>query len=104
MSRSTLSGNPPTALHPFMVHPKFAPAYFREMKRLLDGPFSAAEFNPLVDTVLGGLVDPAVIQSIKTFNQTRTAYVASLLPLNVGNIAGEPICSVGRTASPKKST
>ncbi|HET6408472.1 MAG TPA: lamin tail domain-containing protein [Chthoniobacteraceae bacterium] len=86
MSRSTLSGNPPTALHPFMVHPKFAPAYFREMKRLLDGPFSAAEFNPLVDTVLGGLVDPAVIQSIKTFNQTRTAYVASLLPLNVGNI------------------
>jgi hypothetical protein len=89
MCRSTLPGNAPTALHPFVAHPKFAPIYFREMKRLIDGPFSAAKLNPLVDSVLGGLVDPGVIQSIKTFNQTRTAHVASLLPLGIGNIVAQ---------------
>lgn len=89
MSRSTLTGRPPTPLHPFVSHSKFAPVYFREMKRLLDGPFSAAEFNPLVDTVLSGLVDASVIQSIKTFNQTRTAYVASLLPLSISSVVAQ---------------
>src|SRR5690606_4176636 len=39
----------PTPMNAFMKHPPIAPLYYRELKRLLDGPFNPAEFDPFCD-------------------------------------------------------
>ena len=77
MCQSTQSGNPPTPMYPFMAHPQFARLYLQEMNRLLDGPFSAAQFNPLADEILGPVWDSAGIQAVKDFNAARTASVSA---------------------------
>lgn len=87
MSTSTMSGNPPTPLNAFMRHPKFAPIYYAELKRLLDGAFSATQFDPLVDAVLGSVAPGNVINAIKTFNATRHAYIAGQVPLAISVLA-----------------
>ena len=79
----SMTGNPPTPVNPFLKHPEFAPVYFAELKRMIDGAFSPAQFNALADEVLGGLVDPAVITPIKTFNAQRTAWIATQIPLAI---------------------
>ncbi len=42
-------------LNRFMRHNEFAPLYFRELKQLAETTFSAAEFNPFLDQLLGRL-------------------------------------------------
>ncbi len=81
--------NPPSAdpnlqavfLIRFMRHPEYAPVYFRELKRLVETTFSATQFNPLADEVLGGWVPQATIDGMKTFVSGRRASVLSQLPL-----------------------
>lgn len=70
-----------TPMNAFMKHPEFAPIYFGALKKLLDGPFKPANFDPLVQQTLGGLVSQSVIDSMKTFNSARNTYVASQIPL-----------------------
>ena len=79
----SMTGNPPTPVNPFLKHPEFAPVYFAELKRMIDGAFSPAQFNALADEVLGGLVDPAVITPMKTFNAQRTTWIATQIPLTI---------------------
>ncbi|MGH8048066.1 MAG: lamin tail domain-containing protein, partial [Chthoniobacterales bacterium] len=81
----------PTPLNAFMKHPMFAPIYFRELKKQLDGAFASQNFNPFVDQVLGGVVDANVVSRIKTFNQQRAAYVASQIPLAIGVTSGPAV-------------
>jgi hypothetical protein len=72
-----------TPMNAFMKHPEFAPIYYAALKNLVDGAFKPANFNPLVQQTLGGLVNQSLIDSIKTFNTARNAYVASQIPLAV---------------------
>lgn len=71
----------PVPANPFMKHPAFVPLYYAEMKRLLDGPFNPAEFDPLVDQVLGGIAPVGPLNTMKSFNAARHAHIATLVPL-----------------------
>ncbi|MHA3772540.1 lamin tail domain-containing protein [Verrucomicrobiota bacterium sgz303538] len=84
-------GSGPTALNAFIKHPQFAPIYYRELKRLLDGPFASANFDPLADQVLSGVVSASVISSMKTFNAQRTAYIATQVPLAISVTSGPTV-------------
>ncbi len=65
----------------FMRHPKFAPIYFRELKRLCDTVLLPEEFNPLLDETLGGWVPENTRTSMKNFMAQRRASILSQLPL-----------------------
>ncbi|WP_265594624.1 lamin tail domain-containing protein [Haloferula sp. BvORR071] len=79
----SLTGSPPAPVNPFMKHPEFAPVYYSELKRMIDGAFAPANFNATAAEMLGGWVDPAVISSMETFNAQRTAWVATQIPLGL---------------------
>ncbi|MEK7951508.1 lamin tail domain-containing protein [Luteolibacter soli] len=85
-----LTGSPPTPLNPFMKQAEFAPVYYAELKRMLDGVFAPANFDAAASEVLGGLVDPAVISSIKSFNTQRTAWIATQIPLALSVTTAPP--------------
>jgi hypothetical protein len=87
MCRADTSGNPPMPLHPFMLHPKFAREYLAEVKRQLDGPFSAAQFAELANETLSGVVSSSIIDAMKSFNATRTAYILGQMPLSLSSIS-----------------
>ena len=90
---------PATPVFPLMIHPKYALAYFQEMKRLLDGPFSPAEFNALADEVLGPVWDAPSIQAVKDFNAGRTAFVAGLMPLSISSVAAQTTAGTALTVT-----
>ena len=87
MARSDISGNPPTPLHPFMIHPKFAREYLAEVKHQIDGTLSAAQFAELAEETLAGVVSSTVIDAMKTFHSNRLAYIASVMPLSLSGIS-----------------
>ena len=70
-----------TPMNAFMKHPEFAPIYYAALKTLLDGAFKPAHFDPLAQQTLGGLVNQAVIDSMKSYNSARNTYIASQIPL-----------------------
>ncbi|MCU0794917.1 MAG: lamin tail domain-containing protein [Akkermansiaceae bacterium] len=72
-----------TPMNAFMKHPDFAPRYYAALKVLLDGPFKPSNFNSLVDQTLGSFVDPAIRDSMKSFNAARHAHVTSQVPLSI---------------------
>lgn len=80
MTVSVHSGNPPTPLNAFMKHPDFAPVYYDELIRLLDGLFLPSNFNAAVESRLNTIAPPAVISAMQAFNANRHAYVASQVP------------------------
>ncbi len=83
IQKDNATANGPTPMNAFIKHPTFAPKYYAHLKALLDGPFAPANFNALVDHVLTGVAPTAQVTSIKTFQTARTAYIATLVPLNV---------------------
>ncbi len=70
----------PTPLNPFMKHPAFAPMYYEELQRLLDGPFLPSNFEDLCDQMLAPVVGASLRTTVKSFNSTRHAYISSLIP------------------------
>ena len=90
---------PATPVFPLMIHPKYALVYLQEMKRLLDGPFSAAQFNALADEVLGPVWDASSIQAVKDFNAGRTAFVAGQMPLSLSSVSAQTTAGVALTVS-----
>lgn len=70
-------------LERFLRAPELAPLYYRELLRLTETAYSAAEFNPLLDQVLGGWVPLEVIQRIKDFAAARNASIRSQIPLTL---------------------
>ena len=99
MARGDTAGNPPTPLHPFMLHPQFARGYLAEVKRQIDGTFSAAQFAELADETLGGVVSSTVIDAMKTFHNTRLAYIASVMPLSLSGIGSATTAGVALTVT-----
>lgn len=85
MAQSFADGGP-TALNAFMKHPQFAPIYYAELKALMDGPFSAANFNALADQTLSGLVSQTIINDRKASFAARYAYIQSQIPLSISGI------------------
>lgn len=81
--RDDNANNGATPLNAFMKHSAFAPIYYKHLKELIDGPFETANFNVLVDNTLNGLVTQTRIDSIKTFQSARTAFIATQIPLNI---------------------
>jgi hypothetical protein len=77
------AANGATPLNAFMKHPAFAPIYYKHLKELIDGPFATANFNSLVDNTLNGVVSQTRIDSTKTFQNARTAFIATQIPLNI---------------------
>lgn len=73
----------PTPMNAFIKHPQFAPIYYGELKRLLDGAFAPAQFNALADAILGGIAPVTPINTIKAFNAARHAHIATLVPLAI---------------------
>ena len=69
----------PTALNPFVKHPKYAPMYYAELQRLLDGPFLPSNFEDTCGQMLGPVVDASVRTAIKNFNSARHTYVSGLI-------------------------
>ena len=64
----------------FIQHPEFVPIYYATLQRLAESVLAPAEFDPLTDQVLGGLVPAAVIADLKQFAAARRAFVLSQIP------------------------
>ena len=98
----------PTPVNPLMKHPAYAPLYYGEMKRLLDGAFAPAEFNAFCDQILGGIAPASVLTTMKSFNAARHAHITTLVPLAIavtasqetGGTALTPLNGYPRTLNP----
>jgi len=80
-----------TAINRFLRHPQFVPAYYAQLQRVIDGPFSPAEAAPTLDDVLGGWIPDATIRAMKTFVTNRVAYIRSQIPLGITIQSSLPI-------------
>lgn len=78
-------------LNRFMRHPELAPIYYRELKRMIDTTFAAAELNPLIDRLLTDFVPANTITAMKNFAAARRAYVLSQIPLQLTATTALPI-------------
>ena len=72
-----------TAIIRLMTWPEFTPIYYATLKHLIETTFSAEQFNPLLDRLLGGWVPNGVIDAMKTWQAQRNAFVLSRIPTNL---------------------
>lgn len=63
--------------------PDFAPLYYEALLELLDGIGSPAQFNPLIDQVLGELAPASNIAAIQSFIADRGAFIRAQIPLHL---------------------
>lgn len=88
----------------FMRHPEFEPIYYRTLKNLIHTTFSEAEFNGVVDHVLGAFVPEATRSQIKSWMNARREYVLSQLPVLDSSISPTSVVtSVPRSQTPMTS-
>ena len=87
------ANGPAVVMNSFMKFPAFAPLYYQHLNELLKGPFTTANFNAFVDEILTGVAPQAQIDSIKTFQAARSAYLATLVPLNIAVTTGPAVAS-----------
>ena len=96
------------AMRFFMHHPQIEPLYYRTLQNLLDGPFSAAQFNSVVDQVLADFPHLAgTASTMKGWMATRRSTVQGiingLIPPSTNNpvatVSGEPRSPTWRTAA-----
>ncbi|MCL5280076.1 MAG: lamin tail domain-containing protein [Planctomycetes bacterium] len=71
------------SMNRFLKHPQFAPRYFWHLTNLIETTFSARQFDPLVDYLLGDWVPAARIATMKKFVADRDAYVLSIIPQKI---------------------
>lgn len=88
----------------FIQHPEFVPVYYATLRRLAESVLSPAEFNPLADQVLGGLVPAGVIADMKRFAADRRAFVLSQIPLSLVISNTLPLSTSGRYAVSTNAT
>ncbi|MEX0586347.1 MAG: lamin tail domain-containing protein, partial [Pirellulales bacterium] len=58
----------------------YRPWYWAHLRQLAQTVFAPANFNPLIDQILGGWVPAGTIDAMKTFNTQRVAYVLGQIP------------------------
>ncbi|MGH8246611.1 MAG: lamin tail domain-containing protein, partial [Gammaproteobacteria bacterium] len=92
----------------FMHHPQVEPLYYRILQNLLDGPFSQAQFDSLVNQVFGDysqLADEGstMIGWMNTRRATVQGVISGFVPPATNNptatISGEPRSPTWRTAA-----
>ena len=90
------------AMNFLMHHPQVEPLYYRTLQNLLDGPFSQAQFDPLVDQVYGEypqLAGPA--GNVKGWMNTRRSTVQGVISGFVPPATNNPIATLsGAPRSP----
>ncbi|MHB8521724.1 MAG: lamin tail domain-containing protein [Limisphaerales bacterium] len=79
------------AINRFLKWPEFAPIYYRQLKRLIDGPFADVRMNRLLDESLGDYVPGITLSRMKTFLSARSAYVRSQIPLTLAVTSTLPV-------------
>jgi len=68
------------ALSFFMHHPEVEPIYYRTLQDLIDGPFSATQFDSAVDTIMANYPQLAgTANTIKNYMATRRSTVQSVI-------------------------
>lgn len=94
------------AMNFFMHHPEIEPLYYRTLQDMLDGPFSAEQFNPLIDQILASY--PQLTgngTTIKNYMANRRNTVAGLISGLVPPATNSPVATVaGEPRSPSPST
>ena len=68
------------ALNRILTHPDTVIIYYQQLMDLMNTVFAPANFNPLVDRVLGSWVPPGTLDTIKNFVVARIASVLSQIP------------------------
>ncbi len=64
-------------------HPDFVPAYYAQLLAYAERDFSPAQFDPLVDEILGPLAPESVRLNFKDFAAARRAGVLAQIPLRL---------------------
>jgi hypothetical protein len=86
------ANGPAVVMNSLIKFPAFAPLYYKHLHDQLTTTFATANFNALVDEMLGsastGVDLSALITSIKTFQAARSTYLATLVPLNIAVTTG----------------
>ena len=77
----------------FLKWPEFAPLYFRELKRQMDSVFAPEHLSPLLDQTIGDLAPKSNVEAMKSFMETRCAFVRSQIPLACTVDATLPVSS-----------
>ncbi len=89
------------AMNRFMRDPAFEPIYYATLQRLLNTTFSPAQFNPVVQQTLGGLVGSSTITSITNWMNTRRSTIQGLINGLVPGDTNNPVATVsGEPRSP----
>ena len=82
------------ALNRILTHPDTVIIYYQQLMDLMDTVFAPANFNPLVDRVLGSWVPQATLDTIKNFVVARTESVKLQIPRGDLTVAsGLPVVS-----------
>ena len=91
VNKDDAAANGPTVMNSFVKNPTFAPIYYDELNKQLNGAFTTTNFNALVDEILTGVVPSGPIAAIKTFQAARSTYLATLIPLNISVTNGPAV-------------
>ncbi|HTG43213.1 MAG TPA: CotH kinase family protein, partial [Verrucomicrobiae bacterium] len=85
-SATSVSGNQAAGapLSRFLHHPELEPIYYAQLKNLIETSFSAAQFDSLVDQILGDFVPESSRLQLKSWMAARRAFVLTQLPVNLG--------------------
>jgi len=71
------------AVNRFLKHPQFVPRYYWHLKNLAETTFSAEQFNPFIDNILGNWVPADRIASMKSSIAQFNTYILSVIPLTI---------------------
>ncbi len=77
----------------FLTHPAFVGRYYAQLKDLCETLFTAEQFNPLVEQVLGGWIPQQNIEAIESFAAARREYVLSQIPVEFSAGSDLPVLS-----------
>lgn len=88
-----------------LIHwPEFEPIYYRILKELLDTTFSKPQFDALMDQTLGSYVNTTTIASMKSWMDSRRAYVLAVLPtITVSNAPVALVTGTPRSPTPLRT-
>ena len=94
------------AMNFFMHHPEIEPLYYRTLQDIIDGPFSAAKFNPVVDQTFADYPQLAgSATTIKNYMAARRTTVSGLITGLVPPATNSPVATVaGEPRTPTFAT
>lgn len=80
---TTLKGLPRLFTHPDLI-----PVYYQKMLALVNGVWTPANLNPLVDELIGGWASAATVANVKGYITARRASVLSQIPQTYSLVTG----------------